>query len=570
MDEELDEQGQERERVEVKVRKDPGEPTKEEINRHNVTHLPYRSWCPICVKAKGKIRAHLGRHKLLEEELPTVSADYFYMGMEGEEGTVPMIIIKDLHTKCIFTHVIREKGPEEYIVRRFVEDLRLLGYKRLILKTDQEVSLTSLCGRIKELWEGEVVPENSAVGDSQGNGAIESGVAVAGGQIRALKLMLEDRFREEIGSDHAIIPWLVDYAGFLLTRFGIGRDGKTPYKLLKGKDWDMPLYELGECVQYKPQDKPKGRFKLDARLLDGIFLGCSPRSGEMFIGTKNGVIRARDVYRKCEADRWNRDWLHQFRGLPWDMMPEEGGEPEVPRAMRTEGTEEKEKDDDGQVVVPRRAKIKKVDLERYGYTPNCRGCFNSRFGLPARIHSEECRKRIDQRAQEDAENDRRRTMLEAADRRQTEYIAGRVEATDMKHKKEEEQGKTEVENAAENQGDVNMEAEGAGGASSSSTGGTMRRKRRRNEEDAGERMEMLLEELRKFGAEIGGDAVEKLKLENEIPGSKRAPKFGFQVRRISEVSEVYSPPRVIKFAEEYGFQAGIAMDIITQDENGQP
>ena len=60
MDEELDEQGQERERVEVKVRKDPGEPTKEEINRHNVTHLPYRSWCPICVKAKGKIRAQFG------------------------------------------------------------------------------------------------------------------------------------------------------------------------------------------------------------------------------------------------------------------------------------------------------------------------------------------------------------------------------------------------------------------------------------------------------------------------------------------------------------------------------
>ncbi len=109
INEELEEQGQEEERDEAKTRKDPGQPTREEINRHNITHLPYRSWCPICVKAKGKIRAHLARHELNEDAVPTVTTDYFYMGIEGEEGTLPMIIIKDTHTKCIFTHVIREK-----------------------------------------------------------------------------------------------------------------------------------------------------------------------------------------------------------------------------------------------------------------------------------------------------------------------------------------------------------------------------------------------------------------------------------------------------------------------------
>ena len=33
-------------------------PTKEEYDRHCLTHLPYRSWCPICIQAKKKNIAH--------------------------------------------------------------------------------------------------------------------------------------------------------------------------------------------------------------------------------------------------------------------------------------------------------------------------------------------------------------------------------------------------------------------------------------------------------------------------------------------------------------------------------
>ena len=33
----------------IVIAKSPGCPTYEEIERHNVTHLPYRSWCPVCV-----------------------------------------------------------------------------------------------------------------------------------------------------------------------------------------------------------------------------------------------------------------------------------------------------------------------------------------------------------------------------------------------------------------------------------------------------------------------------------------------------------------------------------------
>ena len=55
----------------VRVARNPGDLTDKEVEEHNVTHLPHRSWCPVCVKARGKEEAH---KKVREQgEVPTVS-----------------------------------------------------------------------------------------------------------------------------------------------------------------------------------------------------------------------------------------------------------------------------------------------------------------------------------------------------------------------------------------------------------------------------------------------------------------------------------------------------------------
>ena len=46
------------EEVLIKVVKDPGLPTEAERERHNMTHNPFRSWCPICVEPRGKEDPH--------------------------------------------------------------------------------------------------------------------------------------------------------------------------------------------------------------------------------------------------------------------------------------------------------------------------------------------------------------------------------------------------------------------------------------------------------------------------------------------------------------------------------
>ena len=46
------------EAVEVKAPKVPVRPTQDEVEKHNITHLPFRSWCPCCVAGKAKSEPH--------------------------------------------------------------------------------------------------------------------------------------------------------------------------------------------------------------------------------------------------------------------------------------------------------------------------------------------------------------------------------------------------------------------------------------------------------------------------------------------------------------------------------
>ena len=46
------------EAMQFKAIKDSGCPTQSEIDHHNIMHLPPRSWCPVCIEARGKEDPH--------------------------------------------------------------------------------------------------------------------------------------------------------------------------------------------------------------------------------------------------------------------------------------------------------------------------------------------------------------------------------------------------------------------------------------------------------------------------------------------------------------------------------
>ena len=65
----------------LKRTNDPVLPSKEEIEAHRRTHLPYRSWCKFCIAGRGTGIPHASMPH--QSRIPIVHLDYFFVTSSG-------------------------------------------------------------------------------------------------------------------------------------------------------------------------------------------------------------------------------------------------------------------------------------------------------------------------------------------------------------------------------------------------------------------------------------------------------------------------------------------------------
>ena len=145
------------------------------------------------------------------------------------------------------------------------------------------------------------MPENSPVGDSQSNGLAERSVRRLQEQIRTLLIVLESRIGHRLPMDSNIAAWLIEYASTCLnSRQPNSSTGKTPYEEIHGKKASEPKAEFGEAIMYVPLKGAQNRkLQGEPRSYPGHWLGTNLRTGENIIGTSQGVVKARDVWRRA-------------------------------------------------------------------------------------------------------------------------------------------------------------------------------------------------------------------------------------------------------------------------------
>ena len=210
-------------------------PSAADIEKHRMTHYPFRSWCKQCVMGRGVGRGHA--KSASESSVPIVSMDYFYitkegvrrreeiskeLSGEGEEAitqarakgeVLKCLLIRCLKSKNVFGHVVPQKGDDEdhYCAKLAAADIEWLGHTKIIIKTDNERAIVALKHRVaKHLKEWKsmenVQIESPAAYESQSNGGIEVGIKIVRGLFRTLKLCLEQRLGKYISTDHALVP----------------------------------------------------------------------------------------------------------------------------------------------------------------------------------------------------------------------------------------------------------------------------------------------------------------------------------------------------------------------------
>ncbi len=190
-------EGEHEERPEKYVRA-PTSPSREEFERHMVTHVPFRSWCVHCVRGRAVASPHKKAKDKEGDRLPVISLDYMFMGSKVDEGTASIIVLRDDKSGATMARVVDTKGgSDEWTLQEILDFLNFLAYSRLVIKCDQEPSTLDLRQRIKEKYAGEVACEDSPVGDSKSNGAIECAVREVQGLIRTYKDHLEHHVGEK-------------------------------------------------------------------------------------------------------------------------------------------------------------------------------------------------------------------------------------------------------------------------------------------------------------------------------------------------------------------------------------
>ena len=274
------------------VKKAQIKPTKDEVEKHNLTYIPRRMWCKICAEAAIQEDPHRRNPDDHEcEGIPEIHMDY----KELRKGQRPFLVMRDRKAWATFGARCLKKGPDDtWMVRKCVERIDSWGMKeaKLMIRSDGENAIKALRKAIVEERQGGTTVGTSPPRDPQSNGVAERAVREFTGQLRRLKLGLEARLGIAISNDHPIVDWLAQHAGFVINKYLKGsQDGFTAHFRMFQREYKGELVEFGERVWAKTrttgrrQDKKKEN-PLGARAMPGVWVGIHEETGEHLVRSK--------------------------------------------------------------------------------------------------------------------------------------------------------------------------------------------------------------------------------------------------------------------------------------------
>jgi hypothetical protein len=318
----------------VKTILDPLLPSEADVEEHWVRgHLPFRNWCEICVRSRGREMDHT-RMKEKERMIPECTFDYCFPGDEmGFKWTV--LVGKERKSKSFFATAVPNKGARgRFASDKCIEFMRENGNAegQVIVKTDQEPSIKFLVNDVVQgRPEGRTIPEESLVKSSGSNGIVERSVGEVECQMRSLLLGFQTRIGRRIYARERIISFPPEYAAYLLNILHQGDDGKVPYERMKRKKLTVLAIEFGEMVMYNLKTSPK-KAELNTRWENGLFVGIKRFSNEVLVSTRDGIEEVRSIKRVPIERRLGEDNINMVKWAPWrrykDAVEADGDLPE--------------------------------------------------------------------------------------------------------------------------------------------------------------------------------------------------------------------------------------------------
>ena len=244
----------------ARVRRSPVKPTPEEVERHNATHIPRREWCSVCREAALQEDPHWkSGEDHASDGVPEVHLDY----KEVRKGKRPFLVMRERAFGATFGVRVETKGSgDPWATKRCIEKIADWGLSkvRICMRSDGEPSIKAFRQGIKDGRLGETLLTTSPPRDPQSNGVAERVVGEFTSQFRRVKIALESRMGVTIPNDHALVDWMAQHSGFLITKFLRGsKDGFTAHQRLFGKEYKGEVIRVRrERVGQAEEDQEEG------------------------------------------------------------------------------------------------------------------------------------------------------------------------------------------------------------------------------------------------------------------------------------------------------------------------
>ena len=112
--------------------KSPNAPTAEEVEKHKAAgHVPFRSWCPVCVEGAANDDPHTKKGGSNDPVYPFFSYDYVFLSSKDSQEKLTLFVVQERSSKSIFQTVVSRKGISEtdVAIEFLAQAVKELGYE---------------------------------------------------------------------------------------------------------------------------------------------------------------------------------------------------------------------------------------------------------------------------------------------------------------------------------------------------------------------------------------------------------------------------------------------------------
>ena len=284
-----------------KYLRQPRQPSKQERELHNMTHIPFQPWCVVCQEAKGRASQH--RKQRASTKTSKIQLDYAYIRQPQDKEPTTILTWVESLTGLAGSLMTTKKGVTQAQLDAVITFIKRQGFSQSTLQCDGEPALVKL---VEEIGKQTSLPTRQSPAYShQSQAYVEGWHRSLFAQFRALLFDFCHRYKlepSEIKMGGSFSQHMLRHAVWLLNRFQLhSSDQKTSFQRRWGVPFSNPVLPFGELVLAQTQHAESA--KLDHRLQPqrslAIWLGRCEATGEHILAKANNtsLVKSRTVTR---------------------------------------------------------------------------------------------------------------------------------------------------------------------------------------------------------------------------------------------------------------------------------